>query len=83
MNPKSKAGMLAAMAFAMAAGAMGERQQYVSPKETLERKKKRLEKAQENINLARGLKPFEVNGQTIWAISEKVAWKKARKLLNK
>ena len=76
---KSMLGMLALGAMAMSGGFGGNnRGRYIEPKETDEEKKQRLAKAEIERNKANGLKEFFYGENSVWAINQKNADKKAR-----
>ncbi len=76
---KSMLGMYALAAMAMSGDLGGNnRERYVEPKETDEEKKQRLAKAEIERNKANGLKQFFYGENTVWAINQKNADKKAR-----
>ena len=76
---KSMLGMYALAAMAMSGGFGGNnRGRYIEPKETDEEKKQRLAKAEIERNKANGLKEFFYGENSVWAINQKNADKKAR-----
>lgn len=75
MNMKKNLGMYA---FAMMAMASGNRS-WDEPKETDEQRNARLIKAQNEIAKANGLKQFFYGSESVWAINQSVADKKAKK----
>ncbi len=76
---KSMLGMYVFAAMAMSSDLGGNSQKrYVEPKETDEEKKKRLAKAEIERNKAKGLKEFFYGENSVWAINQKNADKKAR-----
>lgn len=54
--------------------AINESRMYHQP---LEKTERNLEGEQEKINLARGLKKFNIDGKEVWALNEERARKKA------
>lgn len=70
--------------YTLAAMAMGgdlgsnNREIYIKPKESEEEKNKRLAKAKIDQNKARGLKEFFYGENSVWAINQKNADRKAR-----
>ena len=79
---KSILGMYALAAMAMSgdlSGNSNKRQRYIEPKETDEEKKKRLAKAEIERNKANGLKEFFYGENSVWAINQKTADKKAQR----
>lgn len=74
---KSMGLLLAAMA--MSNGINGGPEMYIEPKETEEERKKRLTKAEIEINKANGLKEFFYRHNSVWALNQKSADKKAKK----
>lgn len=54
------------------------RERYIEPKETEEEKKQRLAKAEIERNKANGLKEFFYGENSLWALNQKKADKKAR-----
>lgn len=77
---KSMLGMYALAAMAMSGGFGGNnpRKTYIEPKETDEEKKQRLAKAEIERNKANGLKEFFYGENSVWALNQKNADKKAR-----
>lgn len=75
---KNKLGMISMLAaFAMSGtDGMGE---YREPKETDEERKARLAKAERERYKAQGLKEFFYGENSLWALNQKSADKKARK----
>ncbi len=72
-------GMYALAAIAMSSDSGNNRETYIEPKETEEEKKKRLSKAEVEQNKAKGLKEFFYGENSLWALNQKSADKKARK----
>jgi hypothetical protein len=66
-------------AMAMSGGLDGNNERYVEPKETEEQRKKRAAKAEIERNKANGLTEFFYNGNSLWALNQKSADKKAKK----
>jgi hypothetical protein len=76
---KSMLGMYALAAMAMSGDLGGNnRERYIEPKETDEEKKQRLAKAKIEMNKANGLKEFFYGENSVWAINQKNADRKAR-----
>jgi hypothetical protein len=76
---KSMLGMYALAAMAMSGDLGGNnRERYIEPKETDEEKKQRLTKAEIERNKANGLKEFFYGENSLWALNQKNADKKAR-----
>ena len=77
---KSMLGMYALVAMAMSSdlGSNNPRERYIEPKETDEEKKQRLAKAEIERNKANGLKEFFYGENSLWALNQKNADKKAR-----
>lgn len=76
---KSMLGMYALAAMAMSGDLGGNNQErYIEPKETDEEKKQRLAKAEIERAKANGLKEFFYGENSVWAINQKNADKKAR-----
>ena len=76
---KSMLGMYALAVMAMSDDLGGNnREIYIEPKETDEEKKQRLAKAENEIAKANGLKEFFYSENSVWAINQKNADKKAR-----
>ncbi len=76
---KSILGMYALAAMAMSDDLGGNnRERYIEPKETDEEKKQRLAKAEIEMNKANGLKEFFYGENSVWAINQKNADRKAR-----
>lgn len=72
-------GMYALAAMAMSGDLSGNnRERYIEPKETDEEKKQRLAKAEIERNKANGLKEFFYGENSLWALNQKNADKKAR-----
>ena len=79
MNMKSKLGMMSMFAaMAMMGTETPNRTRDYEPKETDEEKKRRLAKAEIERNKANGLKEFFYGENSVWAINQKNADKKAR-----
>jgi predicted RNA-binding protein with PUA-like domain len=77
---KSILGMYTLVAMAMSGDLNGNsRERYIEPKETDEEKKRRLAKAEIERNIAKGLKEFFYGENSVWAINQKNADKKARR----
>lgn len=77
---KSMLGMYALAAMAMSGDLGGNnRERYIEPKETDEEKKQRLAKAEIERNKSNGLKEFFYGENSVWALNQKSADKKARK----
>ena len=77
---KSKLGMMsmfAALAMMGTETPHGHRE-YTEPKETDEERKRRIAKAEIERNKANGLKEFFYGENSVWAINQKNADKKAR-----
>ena len=70
-------GLLEAMAMMGNEMPHGERE-YVKPKETDEQRKRRIAKAEIERNKANGLKEFFYGENSVWAINQKNADRKAR-----
>lgn len=80
MSMKSKLGMMsmfAAMAM-MGTETPNREREYREPKETDEERKRRISKAEVEQNKAKGLKEFFYGENSIWALNQKNADKKAR-----
>lgn len=75
---KSMLGMYALAAMAMSGDLGNKRERYIEPKETDEEKKQRLAKAEIERNKANGLKEFFYGENSVWAINQKNADRKAR-----
>ena len=76
---KSMLGMYTLAAMAMSGDLGGNnRERYIDPKETDEEKKQRLAKAEIERNKANGLKEFFYGENSLWALNQKNADKKAR-----
>lgn len=80
----SKISLLYSMYLSAAIAATGEsgpdkREKRVKPKEDEEQKKQRLVKSEIERNKANGLKEFFYGENSVWAINQKVADKKAKK----
>lgn len=76
---KSMLGMLALGAIAMSGDLDGKNPRgYIEPKETDKEKKQRLAKAEIERNKANGLKEFFYGENSVWALNQKNADKKAR-----
>lgn len=76
---KSMLGMYALAAMAMSGDLGGNnKKRHIEPKETDEEKKQRLAKAEIERNKANGLKEFFYGENSVWAINQKNADKKAR-----
>ena len=69
---------LTMMAMSADLGGNNPRGRYIEPKETDEEKKQRLAKAKIERNKANGLKEFFYGENSVWAINQKNADKKAR-----
>jgi len=80
MSMKSKLGMMSMFAFMAMIGTETphREREYIEPKETDEEKKRRLAKAEIERNKANGLKEFFYGENSVWAINQKNADKKAR-----
>ena len=82
MNMKSKLGMIsmfAAMAM-MGTETPRRKREYQEPKETDEERKRRIAKAEIERAKANGLKEFFYGENSLFALNQKSADKKARKL---
>ena len=77
---KSKLGMMSMFAaLAMMGTETPHRErEYREPKETDEERKRRIAKAEIEQNKAKGLKEFFYGGNSVWALNQKNADKKAR-----
>lgn len=76
---KSKLGMMSMLAaFAMMGTETPHRERDYEPKESDEEKKRRLAKAEIERNKANGLKEFFYGENSVYAINQKNADKKAR-----
>ena len=76
---KSMLGLFALGAMALSSDLSGNNPRgYIQPKETDEEKKQRLAKAEIERNKANGLKEFFYGENSVWAINQKNADKKAR-----
>lgn len=77
---KSILGMYALAAMAMSGGLDGNnRERYIEPKETEEERKARLAKAEIERYKKQGLTEFFYGENSLWALNQKSADKKARK----
>lgn len=77
---KSMFGMYALAAMAMSGDLGGNnRERYIEPKETEEDRKARLAKAEIERYKAQGLTEFFYGENSLWALNQKSADKKARK----
>jgi len=74
---KSKAGMLMAMAGMMAAMAYGDNNKHLG-RENLIGEQRRRERNAPTLNKAKGLKEFFYGSNSVWAINQKNADRKAR-----
>ncbi len=79
MSMKSKLGMMSMFAAMAMMGADNRGSQFVEPPETDEERERRLKKAEIERNKTNGLKEFKYGENSIWAINQKNADKKARK----
>jgi hypothetical protein len=80
MSIKSKLGIMSMFAsLAMMGTEMPNGQKNYGEKETDEEKKQRLAKAEIERNKANGLKEFFYGENSLWALNQKSADKKARK----
>ena len=70
--------MLAALAMSSDLGS-NNRGRYTEPKETEEERKKRIDKAEIEINKSKGLTKFNYGSNSLWALNQKSADKKAKK----
>lgn len=70
---------LGAMAMSGDLGGNNPRERYIEPKETDEEKKQRLAKAEIERYKAQGLTEFFYGENSLWALNQKSADKKARK----
>lgn len=79
MMQKNKLHMLGLMAMAMMGTETphGQRE-YTEPKESEEERKRRIAKAEIERNKANGLKEFFYGENSVWAINQKNADRKAR-----
>ena len=76
---KSMLGMYALAAMAMSGDLSGNNSRgYIQPKETDKEKKQRLAKSEIERNKANGLKEFFYGENSVWALNQKNADKKAR-----
>jgi hypothetical protein len=80
MSIKNKLGMMSMFA---ALAMMGtetphKEREYIDPKETDEERKRRIAKAEIERNKTNGLKEFFYGENSVWAINQKNADKKAR-----
>jgi len=76
---KSMLGMYALTATAMSGDLGGnKRERYIEPKETDEEKKQRLAKAEIERYKAQGLTEFFYGENSLWALNQKSADRKAR-----
>lgn len=75
---KAMIGMAAMMTALAYGGNSGTTPDLSEPKETDEERKRRLAKAQIERNKANGLKEFFYGENSVWAINQKNADKKAR-----
>lgn len=81
MSIKGQSGimsMFAALAMAGTETPHGMRE-HIKPKESEEERKRRLAKAEIECNKANGLKEFFYGENSLWALNQKSADKKARK----
>lgn len=78
MSKMRALGMMFA-AMAMSGGFGGNGREYIEPKETEEERKKRIDKAQTKINESKGLTKFDYGSNSLWALNQKSADKKAKK----
>ena len=70
-------GLLGAMAM-MGTETPHREREYIEPKETDEQRKRRIAKAEIERNKANGLKEFFYGENSVWAINQKNADRKAR-----
>lgn len=70
-------GLLGSMAM-MGTGTPHREREYIEPKETDEQRKRRISKAEIERNKANGLKEFFYGENSVWAINQKNADRKAR-----
>lgn len=79
---KSKAGMMMAMAGMMAAMAYGDNNKHLGREnligESEEAKQRRRHRNTPSLNKAKGLKEFFYGSNSVWAINQKNADRKAR-----
>ena len=75
---KSKAGMLAMLGMGLVMMGTGYDNPFIEPKESEEDRKKRLAKAEVKRNKRNGLKEFYFGENSLWALNQKSADKKAR-----
>ncbi len=81
MSMKSKLATMSALAamYAQTSNDLKELEQYKPTPETEEEKKRRLAKAEIERNKANGLKEFFYGENSVWALNQKSADKKASK----
>ena len=79
MSMKSKLGMMSMFAALAMMGTPHGMREYREPKESEEERKRRLAKAEIERYKAQGLSEFFYGENSLWALNQKSADKKARK----